>query len=38
LERIKRNPRNVRPEELDLVLRRSGFVPERPGSGSSHTT
>ncbi|MCL6478100.1 MAG: toxin HicA [Peptococcaceae bacterium] len=36
LERIKRNPRTVRFEELDLVLRRAGFTRSQPGGGSSH--
>ncbi len=36
LERIKRNPKTVKFEELDLVLRRSGFKRSQPGGGSSH--
>lgn len=32
LERIRRNPKGVRPEELDSVLRRAGFVSEQPGT------
>lgn len=36
LEKIKRNPKTVRFEELDKVLRRAGFTRSQPGSGSSH--
>ena len=36
LERIRNNPKTVRFEELDKILRRSGFERRQPGSGSSH--
>ncbi|WP_027717671.1 hypothetical protein [Desulfovirgula thermocuniculi] len=36
LEKIKRNPKTVRFDELDLVLRRAGFERSQPGGGSSH--
>ena len=36
LERIRNNPKIVRFEELDMILRRSGFERRQPGSGSSH--
>lgn len=36
LEKIKRNPKAVRFEELDKVLRKMGFTRSQPGSGSSH--
>ncbi|SHJ16765.1 toxin HicA [Desulfofundulus thermosubterraneus] len=36
LERIKRNPRTVRFEELDTILCRAGFVRSQPRGGSSH--
>jgi predicted RNA binding protein YcfA (HicA-like mRNA interferase family) len=28
LERLRRNPKNVRPEELDSVLKEFGFIPD----------
>lgn len=36
LQKIKNNPRQVRFEELDKILTRSGFDRSQPGSGSSH--
>ncbi|MBC7105014.1 MAG: toxin HicA [Firmicutes bacterium] len=36
MEKIKRNPKAVRFEELDLVLTRAGFVRSQPRRGSSH--
>ncbi len=36
LLRIKNNPKQVRFEELDKILRRSGFQRRQPGKGSSH--
>ena len=36
LEKIKRNPKTVKFEELDLVLQRAGFVRSQPRGGSSH--
>ncbi|TDA67878.1 MAG: toxin HicA [Clostridia bacterium] len=36
LERIKRNPKTVRFEELDKILLRAGFAKSQPGGGSSH--
>ena len=36
LAKIRNNPRHVRFEELDRVLRRMGFERRQPGSGSSH--
>ena len=38
LQRIKNNPKTVRFEELDKVLRREGYVPSQSRSGSSHYT
>lgn len=35
-KKIKNNPRQVRFEELDKILTRSGFDRSQPGSGSSH--
>lgn len=36
LQRIKNNPRQVRFEELDKILIRSGFERNQPSGGSSH--
>jgi hypothetical protein len=36
--KIKNNPKNVRFETLDKVLRKAGFKARKPGSGSSHYT
>ena len=36
LEKIKNNPRQVRFEELDKILIRSGFTRRQSGGGSSH--
>ena len=36
LEKIRRNPRAVRFDELDRVLRRAGFSRSQPSGGSSH--
>ena len=36
LERLRQNPRSVRFEDLDKVLRRFGFEVSQPRSGSSH--
>lgn len=36
LEKIKRSPKSVRFEELDLLLRRAGFERSQPRGGSSH--
>jgi len=35
-QKIKNNPRQVRFEELDKILIRSGFERKQPSSGSSH--
>lgn len=34
--KIKNNPRQVRFEELDKILTRSGFTRRQAGGGSSH--
>lgn len=36
LQKIKNNPRQIRFEELDKILIRSGFTRHQPGGGSSH--
>lgn len=36
LERIRRNPKAVRPEELEAALTAAGFVASQPGT--SHCT
>lgn len=36
--KIANNPKNVRFEELDKLLRRHGFQCRQPGGGSSHYT
>lgn len=38
LQRIKNNPRTVRFEELDKILRREGYESSQPRGGSSHYT
>ena len=38
LQRIKNNPKSVRFEELDKILRREGYEPSQPRGGSSHYT
>jgi len=38
LQRIKNSPKTVRFEELDKVLRKSGFKCRQPNGGSSHHT
>ena len=38
LQRIKNNPKTVRFEELDKILRREGYETSQPRSGSSHYT
>lgn len=38
LEKIKNNPKQVRFEELDKLLIRSGFERRQPRGGSSHYT
>ena len=38
LKRIKNNPKSVRFEELDKILRREGYEPSQPRGGSSHYT
>lgn len=35
-EKVARNPKNVRFEEIDLLLRSAGFVVRQPRGGSSH--
>jgi hypothetical protein len=37
-EAIERNPRHVRFEELDALLRSRGFARRQSGGGSSHYT
>ncbi len=36
IEKIRRNPKNVRFEDLDQVLQDYGFERRQPRSGSSH--
>jgi len=36
LEKIRNNPKNVRFEELDRLLRNYGFECRQPSGGSSH--
>ncbi len=36
LQKIKNNPKQVRFDELDKILTRSGFTRRQPRSGSSH--
>lgn len=36
LERVKQNPKAVRFNELDNILRKAGFIRSQPGGGSSH--
>lgn len=36
LQKVKNNPKQVRFQELDKILIRSGFTRRQPGSGSSH--
>ena len=36
--KIKNNPKNIRFEFLDTVLKKAGFKARKPGSGSSHYT
>jgi hypothetical protein len=36
LEKIRNNPRQVRFEDLDLLLKQYGFVCRQPRGGSSH--
>ncbi len=36
LQKIKNNPKQVRFEELDKILLKSGFTRRQPSSGSSH--
>lgn len=38
LQKIKNNPKQVRFEELDKILTRSGFLKRQPRRGSSHYT
>ncbi|MDI6736425.1 MAG: toxin HicA [bacterium] len=38
IERIRNNPKNVRFEVLDKVLKKVGFKLRKPKSGSSHYT
>ncbi|MBR0260672.1 MAG: toxin HicA [Selenomonadaceae bacterium] len=38
LQRIKNNPKTVRFEELDKILRREGYDTSQPRGGSSHYT
>lgn len=38
LQRIRNNPKTVRFEELDKVLRHEGYEPAQPRGGSSHYT
>ena len=38
IQRIKNNPKTVRFEELDKLLRHEGYVPSQPRRGSSHYT
>ena len=38
LQRIKNNPKTVRFEELDKILRHEEYVPSQPRGGSSHYT
>ena len=38
LQRIKNNPKTVRFEELDKILRHEGYEPSQPRGGSSHYT
>ena len=38
LQRIKNNPRTVRFEELDKILRHEDYEPSQPRGGSSHYT
>ncbi|MGJ7045332.1 type II toxin-antitoxin system HicA family toxin [Thermoanaerobacterium thermosulfurigenes] len=37
-EKIEKNPKNVRYEQLDKILRHFGFGVREPKSGSSHVT
>ncbi|EGD52323.1 HicA toxin of toxin-antitoxin [Thermoanaerobacter thermohydrosulfuricus] len=37
-KKIKENPKNVRFEEIDKILKYFGFEAREPGSGSSHIT
>ncbi|WP_366924314.1 hypothetical protein MFMK1_001300 [Metallumcola ferriviriculae] len=36
LQKVKNNPKQVRFQELDKILIRSGFTRRQPGIGSSH--
>ncbi|MDN5345165.1 MAG: hypothetical protein PWQ18_1279 [Clostridia bacterium] len=36
LDRIKRNPKTVRFDEIDKILQKAGFIRSQPGGGSSH--
>ncbi|MGE5576973.1 MAG: type II toxin-antitoxin system HicA family toxin [Syntrophothermus sp.] len=36
LEKVRNNPKTVRFEELDKILRRNGFRCRQPHGGSSH--
>ena len=36
LERMRRNPRNVRPDELDVALREAGFTAHQEGSHKTY--
>ncbi|MCY0877340.1 MAG: type II toxin-antitoxin system HicA family toxin [Firmicutes bacterium] len=36
LARIRRHPKTVTFDELDILLQRAGFVRRQPRSGSSH--
>lgn len=36
LDRIKRNPKTVRFDEIDKLLQKAGFIRSQPGGGSSH--
>lgn len=38
LERIRNNPKTVRFEELDKILRKAGYIVKQPNRGSSHYT
>ena len=38
LQRIKNNPKTVRFEELDKILKHEGYEPSQPRGGSSHYT
>lgn len=36
IERTRRNPKNVRPDEMDAILRDAGFTPHQEGSHKTY--